>query len=71
MAEWTVHIEGMTCGHCLNAVRRALAEVEGTTIHTVQMGRAEVDADAAPEELVAAIEAAGYGATAVPGRADG
>lgn len=70
MSDLTLQIEGMTCGHCLNAVRRALAEVEGTTIHTVQMGRAEVDADAPAEELIAAVERAGYAATVVAGRAD-
>lgn len=70
MADVTLHIEGMTCGHCLNTVRRALAEVEGTTIRTVQIGRAEVDAEAPVEELVAAIEAAGYHATASAGTVD-
>lgn len=70
MADVTLHIEGMSCGHCLNAVRRALAEVEGTTIRTVQIGRAEVDAEAPADELVAAIEAAGYRAMATPGTVD-
>lgn len=70
MSDVTLHIEGMSCGHCLNAVRRALAEVEGTTIRTVQIGRAEVDSDAPTDVLVAAIEDAGYRATAVPGVVD-
>lgn len=70
MAEVTLHIEGMSCGHCLNAVRRALADIEGTTIRTVQIGRAEVDAEAPADVLVAAIEQAGYRATATPGTAD-
>jgi Cu+-exporting ATPase len=71
MSDVTLHIEGMSCGHCLNAVRRALAEVEGTTIRTVQIGRAEVDSEAPVDTLVAAVEDAGYRATAVPGIADG
>jgi len=71
MAEVTLHIEGMSCGHCLNAVRRALADIEGTTIRTVQIGRAEVDAEASAEVLVSAIEAAGYRAMATPGTVDG
>lgn len=70
MSDVTLHIEGMSCGHCLNAVRRALAEVEGTTIRTVQIGRAEVDTEAPVEVLVSAIENAGYRATATPGIAD-
>lgn len=70
MAEVTLHIEGMSCGHCLNAVRRALADIEGTTIRTVQIGRAEVDAEVPAEVLVSAIEAAGYRAMATPGTVD-
>lgn len=70
MSEVTLHIEGMSCGHCLNAVRRALADVEGTTIRTVQIGRAEVDTEAPVDVLVAAIENAGYRATATPGITD-
>lgn len=70
MSEFTLHIEGMSCGHCLNAVRRALASVEGTTIRTVQIGRADVDSEASVEALVAAVEDAGYHATATPGIVD-
>lgn len=70
MSEVTLHIEGMSCGHCLNAVRRALEGVEGAALRTVQIGRAEVEGDADPAALVAAVEAAGYRATAVPGTAD-
>ena len=66
MSKVTLHIEGMTCGHCLNAVNRALATQPGTSIESVQMGRAVVETSLAPEALVAAIEDAGYRATAVP-----
>ncbi|HET9133738.1 MAG TPA: heavy-metal-associated domain-containing protein [Gemmatimonadales bacterium] len=69
MSKVTLHIEGMTCGHCLNAVNRALATQPGTTIESVQIGRAVVETTAAPEALVAAIEDAGYRATAATGGA--
>ena len=63
----TLHIEGMTCGHCLNAVSRALHGVPGVAVRSVQIGRAEVDVPAGPalEEVVAAVAHAGYRATAV------
>jgi P-type Cu+ transporter len=67
MSKVTLHIEGMSCGHCLNAVQRALAARSGTTIESVQIGRAVVETTDAPEALVAAIEQAGYHATAVVG----
>lgn len=65
MSKVTLHIEGMSCGHCLNAVNRALASQPNTSIESVQIGRAVVESTEAPEALVAAIEDAGYRATAV------
>ena len=67
MQHATLHIEGMSCGHCLNAVNRALAELPGVEIESVQIGRAEVRYDertASPETLEAAVTDAGYRATA-------
>jgi copper chaperone CopZ len=65
----TLQIDGMSCGHCLNAVNRALSGVPGVAVQSVQMGRAEVEVDAASrtvtDALVAAVEQAGYGATVV------
>lgn len=70
MSDLTLQIEGMSCNHCVNAVRKALGEVEGTTIQSVQIGRAEVDTEADAGQLVAAVERAGFHATVVPGTAD-
>ena len=67
MEHATLHIEGMSCGHCLNAVNRALAELPGVEIESVQIGRAEVRYDEqtiSPEALEAAVSEAGYRATA-------
>lgn len=64
-------VTGMTCGGCANAVKRALARVPGVTGATVDLaaGRAVVQGGARPEELVAAIEAAGFGASVARDRA--
>jgi len=43
----TLHIEGMSCGHCLNAVNLALANQAGITVGTVKMGRADLQYDPA------------------------
>ncbi len=67
MPRTTLHIEGMSCGHCLNAVNRALAAVPGVEIESVQIGRAELRYDERttnPQALEAALTDAGYRTTA-------
>lgn len=59
----TVHIEGMSCGHCLNAVNRALSQLPGISVDSVQIGRASLRYDEAvtsPEAIERAVGAAGY-----------
>ena len=58
MTRLTLHIEGMSCGHCLNAVNQALAAVPGVTVGSVRMGRAELEYDE-QSSSAAQIEAAG------------
>lgn len=61
-----LHITGMTCQHCVRAVREALAAVPGVArVAEVDLGsgRASVEGDADPEALIAAIKAEGYTAT--------
>ncbi len=58
-------ISGMSCGHCVAAVREALAEVPGVEVRDVRLGRAELvlddaDASAALAAARAAVEEAGY-----------
>jgi copper chaperone len=68
MRSLTLHISGMSCGHCLNAVNRAIAGLEGVKIGSVRIGRAEVEYDDAivqPEAIIRAITDAGYPATPV------
>ncbi len=55
-------IDGMTCGHCVAAVKRALERVQGVGSADVDLaaGRARVDGDAAVAALVAAVQDEGY-----------
>lgn len=62
MQKLVLHIEGMSCGHCLNAVNQALSGVPGVQIENVRIGRADVvvpDASVS-DTLVEAVESAGY-----------
>jgi copper chaperone CopZ len=67
----TFPVTGMTCSGCANAVKRALSRVPGVTRAEVDLasGRATVDGTARLEELVAAVQAAGYGAQLSPSNA--
>lgn len=59
----TINISGMSCGHCVAAVRKALAGVPGVTVQEVTIGSAAIVVDPAMGSLAAAqaaIEAAGY-----------
>ncbi|HEU5169557.1 MAG TPA: cation transporter [Gemmatimonadales bacterium] len=63
MRTLTLHIDGMSCGHCLNAVSRALASLAGVTVDSVQIGRATVRYDESlidPQTIETAVEQAGY-----------
>jgi copper chaperone CopZ len=63
----TLHIDGMSCGHCLNAVNRALAGLPGVEIESVRIGRAELRYDehvVDPSQIEAAVADAGYRARA-------
>ena len=67
MQSLTLHIEGMSCGHCLNAVNQALAALPGVQMESLRIGRADLrydEATIAPARIEAAIAEAGYRATA-------
>lgn len=67
MRSLTLHIEGMSCGHCLNAVNRALAQLPGVAIDAIRIERADVRYDESaidPARIEAAVAEAGYRATA-------
>ncbi len=56
-------VEGMTCEHCVRAVKKALARVSGVeevVEVSLERGEARVRGQADPAQLVAAIEEEGY-----------
>lgn len=57
-----LHIRGMTCGSCANAVQSALASVPGVVGAEVDLGSgtARVTGSAPVPDLEAAVERAGY-----------
>ncbi len=57
----TLHIDGMSCGHCVKAVSQALQDLPGVKVRKVRIGRAKVRIT--PEQhasVLRTIEAAGY-----------
>ena len=69
MRHLTLHIEGMSCGHCLNAVNRALMGIPGVEVESVKIGRADVQYDEQvldSTRIEAAVSQAGYRATGAP-----
>jgi copper chaperone CopZ len=63
----TLLITGMTCGHCRMHVKEALEKVPGVLASEVDLssGLAKVKGEALTADLIAAVEAEGYGAKAV------
>jgi copper chaperone len=63
MNRTTLTIEGMSCGHCVSAVERALERKAGVRVEQVEIGSARVAYDPErirPEELREAVEEEGY-----------
>lgn len=58
----TLKISGMTCGHCVSAVDKALRNVAGVENAEVSLEaqQAVVSGDADPQALVAAVKDEGY-----------
>ncbi|GMV26723.1 MAG: hypothetical protein AMXMBFR58_27540 [Phycisphaerae bacterium] len=76
----TLSIDGMSCGHCVQTVTKALSGVPGVKVYSVALGSAEIDAEVsnAANDAIAALGDAGYQATvarrasvASPARAGG
>jgi copper chaperone len=67
MKKESIRIEGMTCNHCVMAVRRQLAGVEGVEVEDVAIGSAVVrydDTVVGSDRIDAAIAEAGFRVTA-------
>lgn len=59
-------IEGMSCGHCVARVRRALENVEGVDVGSVEVGSAVAELDlsrTSPSELIRIIDDLGFTAS--------
>ena len=60
--QYTLQVEGMTCGHCERAVTQAVQEIDPTA--TVRIDRAhnrvDIDSTQPREALAAAIAEEGY-----------
>lgn len=59
---FVIKVNGMSCGHCVSAITKALAELDKTA--KIQIDKASqtvrFDGDADQEEVVLAIQEAGY-----------
>jgi copper chaperone len=63
MKRQTLWIEGMSCAHCVRALREALSRIPGLEVLTVEIGRAEVQYDphqVSGEHIHQAVQEAGY-----------
>ena len=67
MERMTMKIDGMTCGHCVGQVTKALKELEGVKLEQVSVGSATVSFDSAiasEEKITKAVEDQGYAVAA-------
>jgi copper chaperone len=65
MKELGIAISGMSCGHCVARVSKALSAVPGVRVDKVDVGSARVAYEAAavsPEAILRAVRDLGYGA---------
>ena len=64
MTSLTLSIDGMSCGHCVANVRRALETLPGVHVNDVQVGSAQMDVpdatSATIRPILAALADAGY-----------
>ena len=64
-----MNISGMSCGHCVSAVSKALAALPAVDVEQVTVGTATVSHDPTRTplaQIVQAIEDEGYGVTSTP-----
>lgn len=59
---FTLTIDGMTCGHCVQAVTKALSDVPGIAVRSIELGSAQITATdgITVARAVAALDEAGY-----------
>lgn len=62
---WRFQVDGMSCGHCEKAVRSAVQALQADAVVQVDLASGKVSVQAPqlkPEQIIAAIEDAGYDA---------
>ena len=62
-----LNVTGMTCGHCVRSVTEAVKALDPQAAVQIDLGskRVSIDSRAAAEELIRALDAAGYPAARV------
>ena len=68
MTKLALRITGMSCGHCVQAVRRALESVPGVAVDDVKIGTADVTFDESTtsgDQVTQAVEDEGYAVAGV------
>ncbi len=69
MTTVSMQISGMTCGHCVSAVRKALEAVPSATVEQLAIGSATVSYDESATTanvITQAVEDEGYAVTLTP-----
>ena len=68
----TLEISGMSCGHCVAAVKSALNATPGVAVQNVAVGSATVQLEpqTSPDIALAAVREAGYEARLASGTAN-
>ena len=68
MTESRLTIDGMSCGHCVAAVEKALGDVEGVRVQDVEVGSARIGYDPGEVDearVRRAVEEQGFGLRAL------
>jgi copper chaperone CopZ len=63
MEDLTLQITGMSCGHCVARVQKALSKLDGVDVRNVEVGSAEMSYDpsrVSPDQILEAVDAAGF-----------
>ena len=63
MENLTLQIDGMSCGHCVSRVEKALSKLEGVDVRNVEVGSAEMSYDpsrVSPDKILEAVDGLGF-----------
>lgn len=67
MSSKTINVDGMTCGHCVNAVTEELSKIPGVTAVSIELRAGEISPvtittgnEISDADIAAAVEEAGY-----------